>query len=87
MEGKLNKYENDQLEINYEEEFGFHHSAVSKEDNKKFVEEIISKYFNRDMVVSFSLGSLSNKQEEEESDDEVVEKVVEFFGEDIVEIQ
>ena len=56
-EGKLKNFSNNQLEINYDEGFGFHHGAVSKEDNKQLVEEIITKYFNIDIVNSF-IGAL-----------------------------
>ncbi|OLS03456.1 DNA polymerase III subunit gamma/tau [Tissierella creatinophila] len=88
-EGKLNSFSNNQLEINYDEEFGFHHGAVNKEDNKQLVEEIISKYFNIDIVVDFSLGSIiSNKsKEKEKTDEDAIKEVIDFFGEDIVEIE
>lgn len=88
-EAKLEKFENDQLEINYDEGFGFHHGAVSKEDNKTIVEEVISKYFNVAIVVDFSLGSiLSNKpKEEEKTDDDAIKEVLDVFGEEIVEIE
>lgn len=85
MEGKLKNFENNQLEINYDEDFGFHYSAISKEDNKKFVEDVISKYFNIEIVINFSLGSLNTKPKEE-SDDEAIKKVIDFFGEDRVKI-
>lgn len=85
-EGKLIEFNNNQLEINYDEGLGFHHGAISKEDNKEFVEEIISKYFNIDIVVSFTLGSLNIKPKED-TKDQAINKVVEVFGEDIVEIK
>nr|WP_300003695.1 DNA polymerase III subunit gamma/tau [Tissierella sp.] len=88
-EGKLKNYENDQLEINFDQAFNFHHGAVSKEDNKSLVEEIVSKYFNIDTVVSFTLGSLIIDQPvvEEKSDEDAIKEVIDFFGEDIVEIE
>lgn len=88
-EAKLEKFENNQIEINYDEGFGFHHGAVSKEDNKILVEQVISKYFNIDIVVDFSLGSLlSNKpKEEEKTDDDAIKEVLDIFGEEIVEIE
>lgn len=87
-EGKLKSFSNNQLEINYDEGFGFHHGAVSKEDNKLLVEEIITKYFNIDIVVDFSLGSIiSNKVKEEKTDEDAIKEVIDFFGKDIVEIE
>ncbi len=85
----MEKFENNQIEINYDEGFGFHHGAVSKEDNKILVEQVISKYFNIDIVVDFSLGSLlSNKpKEEEKTDDDAIKEVLDIFGEEIVEIE
>ena len=88
-EAKLEKCENNQIDINYDEGFGFHHGAVSKEDNKTIVEQVISKYFNIDIVVDFSLGNiLSNKpKEEEKTDDDAIKEVLDVFGEEIVEIE
>ena len=87
-EGKLKDFSNNQLEINYDEGFDFHHGAISKEDNKQLVEDIISKHFNTDIVVDFSLGSIiSSKPKEEKTDDDAIKEVVDFFGKDIVEIQ
>lgn len=84
-EGKLLEYKNNQLEINYDDSFGFHHSAISKEDNREFVQELVSKYFNIDIVISFTIGSLIIKAKEDTKED-AINKVVEVFGADIVEI-
>ena len=85
-EGKLTEFENNQIQVNYGEEFGFHHSAISKEDNKKFVEEVVSKYFGIDIVISFSLGSISAEPKKEDNIDDEIEKAKGIFGEDIVEL-
>lgn len=85
-EGKIKDFANNQIEINYDEGFGFHHSAISKEDNRKFVEEIVSNYFSTKLAINFSLGSLNIEPKKEESEEDAVKKVVDFFGEDIVEI-
>ena len=88
-EGKLKDFTNNQLEINFDEAFNFHHGAVSKEDNKILVEEIISKYFNISLIVNFTIGSLtiSKAKEEEKTDEDAIKEVVDFFGEDMVEIK
>lgn len=88
-EGKLKNFENNQLEINFDEAFNFHHGAVSKEDNKALVEEIISKYFGVSLIVNFTIGSLtiSKPKEQEKSDEDAIKEVVAIFGEDIVEIK
>lgn len=87
-EGKLKNFANNQLEINYGDGFGFHHDAINREENKAIIEEIISKYFDMDIVVSFSMGSIMSDKpkEEEKTDEEAIKEVIDFFGEDIVEI-
>lgn len=85
-EGKLTEFENNQIQVNYSEEFGFHHSAISKEDNKKFIEEVVSKYFGIDIAISFSLGSIAAEPKKEDNIDDEIEKAKGIFGEDIVEL-
>lgn len=90
VEGEVLSFENNLLTIGYKEGFGFHQQAVNKEDNKEFIEQIISKYFNRNITVRFIMGE--NKEQSKDSKgndsiDEAIKRVIDFFGEDIVEIK
>ena len=82
-------FENNLLTIGYKESFGFHQQAVSKKDNKEFVEQIISTYFNKNISVNFIMGvkKVQPKEIEEDKDkEEAIKGVVDLFG-DIVEIK
>ena len=89
IEGEVVSFENNLLTIGYKESFGFHQQAVSKKDNKEFVEQIISKYFNKNILVNFIMGNKKIQTKEAEHDEgkeEAIKGVLDFFG-DIVEIK
>ena len=89
VEGDLLSFENNLLTIGYKEGFGFHYQAISKEENKEFVEQIVSTYFNKNITVRFVLGDNKKQQNESKHNDrkeEAIKEVINFFGEDIVEI-
>lgn len=91
MEGEVISFENNLLTIVYNEGFGFHKEAVSSPQNKEFVEDIVSKYFNKNITIHFFMkGELPNnfKKEDTKSDkDEAINDVIDFFGKDIVELK
>ena len=89
MEGRLVSFENNLLTIGYEEGFGFHKEAISSKNNKEFVEEIVSDFFNNKISINFIMkGKLTNQKEEKKTDiKKSIEEVVGFFGEDIVKIK
>ncbi|WFA08406.1 DNA polymerase III subunit gamma/tau [Tissierella sp. Yu-01] len=95
MEGELTSYENNLLSVVYDDGFGFHKEAVSSPQNKEFVEGIVSKYFNKNINIHFHMKSelssiLGSKKESEvkyEEKSEEIKDVIDFFGEDIVEIR
>ncbi len=91
MEGQLISYENDLLTIGYDDGFGFHKEAVSAQQNKEFVEGIVSKYFNRNISIHFymkaELPSKLLNEEKKDEKEEVIKNVIEFFGEENVEIK
>lgn len=88
-EGSLISFVNNQLTIAYKEGFGFHRDAIDTEDNKRFMEEIVSKFFSRDISINFIMSNNHQVKEEpkKENKEESIEKVIDFFGEDIVEIE
>lgn len=85
MEGELLSFENKQITIGYKDSFGFHKEAISAPQNKQVVEEIISNYFNKDIATHFTM--ISNLTKFNSKKDDAIKEVVDFFGEDIVEIK
>ncbi len=91
MEGELISFENNLLTIGYNDGFGFHKEAINAQQNREFVEDIVSKYFNRKISIHFFMKSdlptkLSNQNENNEKD-KTIESVIEFFGKENVEIK
>ena len=88
VEGEIQSFENNLLVIGYKEGLGFHYQAINKEENKEFLEEVISAYFDNDITVRFVLGDKKQPKGSKDSDgkDEAIQKVIDFFGENIVEI-
>ena len=89
IEGELLSLENNLLTIGYKENFGFHQQAISKKDNKEFVEQIVSTYFNKNVGINFIMGNKRiqiKDTKKEDCKEEAIKGVIDFFGEDIVEI-
>lgn len=91
MEGQLISFENELLTIAYDDGFGFHKEAVSAQQNKEFVEDIVSKYFNRNISIHFymkaELPSKAFNADNKSEKEEVIKNVIEFFGEENVEVK
>ena len=89
MEGQLISFNNNLLTIGYDDGFGFHKEAISSSNNKQFVEEVVSAYFNKNIVVNFIMDNKKLIQEEpkEDNKEDAIKEVIDFFGEDIVEIK
>lgn len=88
MEGKPIGFENNILTIAFEDGFAFHKDAIEKKDNKEFVETAISKYFNCDIKIKFIMANEIKKIEDDQEDKkkDIIEKIKNVFGEDLVEI-
>lgn len=84
MEGRLVSFVNNKLQIGYKDGFGFHKEAISRPDNKKFVEKIVSSYFNKNINIDFIM---EDEQVIDEPEEDKIQEVIDFFGEDIVEIK
>lgn len=88
IEGELISYSNKTLTIGYKEGFGFHKDAIEKPANKEFVENIVSTYFKKNIDIKFIMGSEKPKvKDEKKNKDESIKEVIDFFGEDVVEIK
>ena len=88
IEGEVLHLANNTLTIGYKEGMGFHQQAISTENNKLFVEEVVSKYFNKNININFVINDNHIKFEEVKKDSKKsIEEVVDFFGEEIVEIK
>ncbi|WP_242863245.1 DNA polymerase III subunit gamma/tau [Caloranaerobacter ferrireducens] len=88
MEGKPISFENNILTVAFQDGFAFHKDAIEKKDNKEFVEKSISKYFNCDIKIKFIMVNEIKKIEDEQEDKkkDIIEKIKNIFGEDLVEI-
>ena len=88
IEGQPIGYSNNTLTIGYKEGFGFHKDAIEKPANKEFVENTISAYFKKNIDIRFIMGNEKPKVENEKKNkDKAIKEVIDFFGEDIVEIK
>lgn len=89
MEGKPIDFNNDTLIISYEEGFGFHKDAIDKQQNREYVQGIISKYLNIEIHVKFIMSSQEATMKNQENNDnlELIKKVKNVFGEGLVEIE
>ena len=87
LEGELLSFENEMLTIGYKESYSFHRDAINTPQNKEIIEEIISKYFNRDIVVNFIIKGEPANIHKENKKEEAIKSVIDFFGEENVEIK
>ena len=91
LEGELLSFENNLLTIGYKEGYGFHREAINAPQNKKLVEEIVSKYFNREISINFIIKDnfiyTHKDDKKEDKKEDAIKGVIDFFGKDIVEIK
>lgn len=89
IEGEILSFRENLLTIGYKEGFGFHQQAINTPKRKELVEKIVSEYFNRNIRINFVISNNMPKREEkkETSKHKAVKEVLDFFGEDIVEIK
>ena len=89
IEGQPLNYQNGLLTIGYKEPYGFHKEAVNSSQNKEFVEKVLSSYFHANIKINLIMQGeeQENLQDEKKNKEKAIEKVIDFFGEDIVEVQ
>ena len=86
-EGKLVNYENGILTVGFGDGFGIHKQAISRKENKEFVEQVVSSYFNKNIRINFIMLDEEEEESEEDEEEKMVKEVVDFFGEDLVNIK
>lgn len=69
------------IEIEYEKQFSFNKQRLEKEDNRKIIEEIFSEILRERVKIKYSIDS-----DEEVVDDLTEKRLIETFGEELVEV-
>jgi len=87
MEGKIVSCKNNILTISFNEGFAFHRDALDKKENKESVENIISDYLNSNIELRLVMNSENIEEDNEQEIKEMIQEVVDVFGEDLVEIE
>ncbi|NLV88406.1 MAG: DNA polymerase III subunit gamma/tau [Tissierellia bacterium] len=89
IEGQPISFTNNILTVGYKDGFGFHKEAISAPHNNEFVEKAISSYYKKNISVKFTMVTEKPvvKKEEKQDKDKAIKEVLDFFGEDIVEIK
>jgi DNA polymerase-3 subunit gamma/tau len=94
MEGEVSQLQGNRITLSYKDGFEFHKDAVNSAQNKTFLEEILTEFFGQKIELLVIMKGCEmpaaggGKQEDEKSaKEETVNKVLDFFGEDIVEIK
>src|SRR5699024_6927934 len=85
-EGRPLSVRNNLLTIGYKENFGVHKEALEKK-HQDFVNKVISRYFNKSVRVKFTMEDEVNNSSNDNVKDNKLNEVVDFFGEDFVEVK
>jgi DNA polymerase-3 subunit gamma/tau len=90
MEGQLIKVENNALVVAFRKGFGFHKEASGKSPYKEFIEGVIAEILGQKVqlkcVMEDELEDLPKGEDGSSEQDQEIEKIIEMFGEDLVEI-
>ncbi|WP_313233774.1 DNA polymerase III subunit gamma/tau [Tissierella praeacuta] len=89
MEGEPISYSNGVLTVGYKDNFGIHRAAISTPTNAEVVNQGISTYFKKNIDVKFVMigDKPIDKKEKNNSKEKAIKEVIDFFGENIVEIK
>lgn len=80
-QGKLLGTKGDAMYIGYRKGYKFHKDRMEEKANREILEQVIKEVFNRDMEIIFVF------LDDQQVNDMVVKKAIEYFGEDIVQIK
>ena len=80
-QGKLLGTKGDTMYIGYRKGYKFHKERMEEKANRDILDQVIKEVFNREMEVQFLF------LDEQQVNDMVVKKAIEYFGEDIVHIK
>lgn len=81
VQGKLLGTKGDTMYIGYRKGYKFHKERMEENANREILDQVIKDVFNREMEVQFLF------LDEQQVNDIVVKKAIEYFGEEIVEIK
>ncbi|EOD00364.1 DNA polymerase III subunit gamma/tau [Caldisalinibacter kiritimatiensis] len=87
MEGEPVKLEDNTLIIAFGEGFGFHKEAVAKKENKQYIENMINTYLGTNLHIKCAMKDEIDTIPKQEDNNNLVEKIKDIFGEDIVEVE
>lgn len=94
MEGEVSRLQGNRITLSYEAGFEFHKDAVNSNQNKAFLEEVLTEFFGQEMelLVIMKGYEMTNSKDGNKEDDvsvkeETAKQVLDFFGDDIVEIK
>jgi len=81
------------LTLCFTENQGFHAAAVEREDNRKYLEQVMKQITGSDIILKCQVGSMDQVRQSPAKDDRyvtdddyIVRKAYEVFGEDLVEV-
>lgn len=89
MEGKPVAIVNDIIHIGYKTNFGIHKAAISSPVNHEIVKTGISSFYKKNLDVKFIMETdkITTKEDESKKNETAIKEVINFFGENIVEIK
>jgi len=94
MEGEVSQLQGNRITLSYKDGFEFHKDAVNSNQNKTFLEEILTEFFGQKIELlvimkgcEMPASGVGKQENENTAKEETVNKVLDFFGEDIVEIK
>lgn len=85
-EGKPSYFSDNVLTIAYDDKYGFHKEAMERPHNKELIETVVSSYFKKKIKINFIM-SYDKVESKIEDKKDIIEDVIDFFGEDIVKIE
>lgn len=80
-QGKLLGTKGDTMFIAYSKGYRFHKDRMEEKANREILQEVIKEIFNREMEIEFIF------LDDNQYNDIIVKKAIEYFGEDIVQIK
>ena len=94
MEGEVSQLHGNRITLSYEDGFEFHKDAVNSNQNKAFLEDILTEFFGQEMEILVIMkgcevptSKADSKEDIKLAKEETAKQVLDFFGNDIVEIK
>ncbi|MGI6706716.1 MAG: DNA polymerase III subunit gamma/tau [Clostridia bacterium] len=90
VDGKLHSVKDSVMTIAFPESGGFYVAALEKEDNRKFIEDTVQRLTGREYRIKFTIGDSptedSTPAPAQDDGQEVVQRAIEVFGDEFVEV-